>query len=173
MFILFIGLIVLVWSIVYFIREDEDFISSILATTLLTLIGMLFASLTSTMVSGIGSCHANYETVATHQNEIVCLQDSMGINGGRYAYRGYIDEKLQYVYLTKEEGKGITSKQIPADKTYINYTEENPRVVTREMQFSNPVLHFFSSGFEFNNEYDLYLPEGSIVIEGQYNIDLQ
>ena len=173
MFVLIVELIVLIWSLIYFIKEEESFGVSLLGTFLFSLVGLLGAILISLVVTAFGSCCANYEIVKTHQEEIVCLQDNMGINGYRYAYRGYIDEKLQYLYLTEEEGKGITSKQIPADRTYINYTDEKPRVITHEMQFSNPVLHFFSSGFEFYNEYSLYLPEGSIAVEGQYNIDLQ
>lgn len=173
MFILIVGLIVFICSIVSCIVTGENFGMSLLGTITFTFVGLFCATIISLIVTLFGSCYANYEVIETYQEEIVCLQDNMGVNGYKYAYRGYIDEELQYLYLTEEEGKGIISRQIPANQTYINYTDGNPQVIIYEMQFSNPVLRFFSCGAEFYNEYNLCLPEGSIVVEGQYNIDLQ
>ena len=121
MFILVVGLIVFICSMVYFIREEEGFGVIALGTFLFTLLSLLLAVLVSLLITAFGMDCANYETVATHQNEIVCLQDNMGIKGGRYAYRGYIDEKLQYIYLTKEEGKGTCRQRSYCGKK----TQEN------------------------------------------------
>ena len=174
MFIFLVGIVTAIICIIYFIKEEEMFIYSVAITLLISFLSFLLACLISLIVTGFGmASDANYETIETRQDEIVCLQDNMSMSGRRYAYRAYINEKLQYTYLTNETGKGITSKQIPADDTYINYTEEQPRVIQRTMVFSNPILGFFSSGLETDYEYDLYLPEGSIAVEGEYNIDLQ
>lgn len=173
MFIFLVGIITAIICIIYFIKEEEDFFPSAILTFLISIASMLLACIISLCVTGFGMNNANYETIETRQDEIVCLQDNMSVGGRRYAYRAYINEKLQYTYLTNETGKGIVSKQIPADDTYINYTEEQPRVIKRVMVFSNPILSFFSSGLETDYEYTLYLPEGSIAVEGEYNIDLQ
>ena len=120
--------------------------------------------------------------VGRSELQLIALKDNMavdGYHGGRYVYRGYIDEELQYTYLYEAKGKGVTSGHCDADRTYINYTKdaEQPKLVTVEYNIINPVWKFFSAndmaGASHRYEYYLYVPEGSIVAEGQYEVDLE
>jgi hypothetical protein len=120
--------------------------------------------------------------VSRSELQLIALKDNMavdGYHGGRYVYRGYIDEELQYTYLYEAKGKGVTSGRCDADKTYINYTKdaEQPKLITIEYNITNAVWKFFSvndmAGASHRYEYYLYVPEGSIVAEGQYEVDLE
>ena len=113
------------------------------------------------------------------ETPLIALKDNIAIEGNRYIYRGYIEEKLQYTYLYRKEGKGITSGRCDADKTYINYIKDNkqPRLIEIEYGLINRVWGFFTAGdigqATKKSEYYLYVPEGSIVAEGQYEVDLE
>ena len=117
--------------------------------------------------------------VGRSELQLIALKDNMAVNGGRYVYRGYINEKLQYTYLYEAQGKGVTSGRCDANKTYINYTKdaEQPKLVTVEYGIIHPIWKFFSAndivGASHRYEYYLYVPEGSIVAEGQYEVDLE
>lgn len=150
---------------------------SIMAGTLGVLLGFLASIIVSFNVpqTAVGE-------VKRTETQLIALKDNMAVDGycgGRYVYRGYIDEELQYTYLYEEEGKGITSGRCDADKTYINYTKdaEQPKLITIEYNITDPVWKFFSandmSGTSHRYEYYLYVPEGSIVAEGQYEVDLE
>ena len=143
--------------------------------------GLLLAFFASVIVSFCVPSTAVGEVGRT-ELQLNALNDKMaveGYHGGRYVYRGYIDEELQYTYLYKANGKGITSGHCDADKTYINYIKdaEQPKLVTVEYNIINPVWKFFSvndmAGASYRCEYYLYVPEGSIVTESQYEIDLE
>jgi hypothetical protein len=144
-------------------------------------LGLLLAFLASIIVSFCVPSTAVSE-VGRSELQLIALKDNMavdGYHGGRYVYRGYIDEELQYTYLYEAKGKGITSGCCDADKTYINYTKdaEQPKLVTVEYNITNPIWKFFSAndmaGASHRYEYYLYVPEGSIVAEGQYEVDLE
>lgn len=120
--------------------------------------------------------------VSRSELQLIALKDNMavdGYHGGRYVYRGYIDEELQYTYLYEAKSKGITSGHCDADRTYINYTKdaEQPKLVIIEYNITDPVWKFFSANdmaeASHRYEYYLYVPEGSIVAEGQYEVDLE
>ena len=123
--------------------------------------------------------------ISRTETQLVALQDNIsyqGYCGSRYVYRGYFEEELQYTYLYEKEGKGITSGQCEADKTYINYIQgdKKPKLITVRCGIINPIWDFFACspgelcGCETcGSEYYLYVPEGSIVTEGEYKIDLK
>ena len=181
MFIWLTGLIVFVVVFVLVLRTDgwrgEVFGFSILFGLMSVLLAFLVSIIVSVCVpqSVVGE-------VARTETQLIALKDNMavdGYRGGRYVYRGYIDEELQYTYLYEEEGKGITSGRCDADKTYINYTKENesPKLITIKYDITNPIWNFFSCndmvGASRRYEYYLYVPEGSIIAEGQYEVDLE
>lgn len=113
------------------------------------------------------------------ETPLIALKDNFSIEGSRYIYRGYIEEELQYTYLYKEEGKGVTFGRCDANKTYINYIKDNeqPRLIETEYGVINRVWAFFTAGdigsATKKCEYYLYVPSGSIVTEGQYEVDLE
>lgn len=182
MFIWIFGLIVFVVCFGLFIWTDgwhgiENFVLPII----LGITGLLVALLASVIISFWVPQSAVGE-VGRSEVPLIALKDNMAIEGyrsGKYVYRGYIGEELQYTYLYEVKDKGVTSGRCDADKTYVNYTKdaEQPKLVVVEYNIVNPVWKFFSAddkaGISHRYEYYLYVPEGSIVAESEYEIDLE
>ena len=181
MFIWLTGLVVFVIFFGLFLWTEGWCGETVGIPAMLGVVCLLLAFLASIIVSFCVPSTAVGE-VDRSELQLIALKDNMavdGYHGGRYVYRGYIDEELQYTYLYEAKGKGVTSGRCDADRTYINYTKdaEQPKLVTVEYNITNPVWKFFSAndmaGASHRYEYYLYVPEGSIVAEGQYEVDLE
>lgn len=182
MFIWLTGLIVFVVVFILFLRTDGWQHGGVFGVSILIgIMSMLLALVVSIIVSVCVPQTAIGE-VARTETQLIALKDNMavdGYHGGRYVYRGYIDEELQYTYLYEAEGKGTASGHCDADKTYINYIKdaEQPKLITIKYDITNPIWNFFSCndmvGASRRYEYYLYVPEGSIIAEGQYEVDLE
>ena len=139
--------------------------------------GLLFALLAtfiSMIISVFVVCSEVPEIVPAEQTRIdlLALKDH---NSSYYLRRGYVKDSLKYVYLYEEEGKGIATDTVSADLSYINYIKdgEQPYLIRTYYRFKNPLLHFFLTDVIINTEYSIFVPEGSIVAEGTYEIDLE
>lgn len=178
MFMLFVGIIVCIGVFVYLLWNESPFEGYFIPMSLtIGLCAALVAMLIAIMVGGIASCcDAKIEQTNETRTELIALQDNFGTNGIYYLHRAYIDEELQYSYLYNVEGKGICSGRVEADETYVNYIAEGerPYLVKHEYNFANPIIRFISGDF-FGPfvDYSLYIPEGSITVENQYEIDLE
>lgn len=181
MFIWLTGLVVFVVFFGLFLWTEGWCGETVSIPVMLGVVCLLLAFLASIIVSFCVPSTAVGE-VGRSELQLIALKDNMavdGYHGGRYVYRGYIDEELQYTYLYEAKGKGVTSGRCDADRTYINYTKdaEQPKLVTVEYNITDPVWKFFSvndmAGASHRYEYYLYVPEGSIVAEGQYEVDLE
>ena len=184
MIILIIGLLIFVGTIIYVVVDGKGwcgFVDTIIFPAVFALI-ISFVSMFLCLLVSCAIPKTAIGEVGRSELQLIALKDNMavdGYHGGRYVYRGYIDEELQYTYLYEAKGKGVTSGRCDADRTYINYTKdaEQPKLVTVEYNITNPVWKFFSAndmaGVSHRYEYYLYVPEGSIVAEGEYEIDLE
>ena len=183
MIILIISLLVFIGTVIYVVINEKGW-CGFTNTILLPALFSLVTSVVSTLICLLVSC-AIPETaigeIGRTEAELIDFKDNMAIEGchGRYVYREYIDEELQYTYLYEVEGKGVTSGHCDADKVYINYisNEEAPKLITVDYGVTDPIWKFFSAndiaGAFHRYEYYLYVPEGSIVAEGQYEVDLE
>lgn len=147
---------------------------------LISIVGGLFTFLISALTvlcisAAMCGTDLEYEVTATAETELIALQDEMAI-GSRYAYRGYINEELKYTYLYEVPDKGITSGQVKADNCYINYISENekPKLVKKYYHVKNSFVNFITFDSIVDKvEYSLCVPFGSIIAEGEYEIDLE
>jgi hypothetical protein len=181
MFIWLTGLVVFVVFFVWFLWAEGLHGETFGIPIMLGIVSLLLAVLASIVISFCVPKTA-VDEVSRSELQLIALKDNMaveGYHGGRYVYRGYINEELQYTYLYEAKGKGVTSGRCDADKTYINYIKgaEQPKLVIVEYNITNPIWKLFSvndiTGNSHRYEYYLYVPEGSIVVEGQYEVDLE
>ncbi len=109
--------------------------------------------------------------------DINSLKDTTTIEGRIYGRRGYIEEDMSYFFL-RNDSYGERMGHIPADKTYIQYNnEEKPHIsVFKEKTYAPqwlkkllPVNLFFTENVI---RYELVVPSGS-VIEDTYEIDME
>lgn len=138
-----------------------------LAGTVIGLLSILFMSAYAT---------GNYETeiIETEEIEIYALADNprySNVMSGVFIVQSITNEKLKYGYMYKIEGKGYGFSEVSAEHSYINYTNEQPKVIINTYDYSNELLRklgiFLING---DTEYIFYIPEGSQVIDN-YIVD--
>ena len=167
----------LIVAIIFFIKEQSDWgdwLCSLGASFAAAIITVLISSVIAVCFTGVAYDEDKLLPVETIETELVALNDNMEITGIRYLCSGYIDEELQYTYLYNVPGKGITSGSIKANKCYI-IESEKPKLVTTiyAIETSRFVDFFTFNCLLKETEYTLFVPNGSIVSEGEYKIDLE
>lgn len=173
---LFFGIVFVIVCIAVLVITciDEGFsIGGLLMSICGGLLFTLLAVLISMIVSIFVVC-SDAPVVPDTQTrvDLLALKDH---NASYYLRRGYVKDSLKYVYLYEEEGKGIASDTVPANLSYINYIKdgEQPYLIKTYYRFKNPLLHFFLIDVMINTEYSIFVPEGSVMAEGTYEIDLE
>ena len=191
MIILGVGIgIFLAMALYYRFKEKDNLLCSLFGGFLSGLVGMIVATLFVIIAGLICMPHGEdckcenkgsmceYVRAAENETELIALKDNNLVSGrhGSYIYRGYIDEKLKYTYLYEIPNKGITVGKVSASSTYIKFIEDDskPRLITKQYKVKNWFVDLITFDTMVNyTEYVLYIPEGSIVVEGEYNIDLE
>lgn len=133
-----------------FLLAGCDSIIEYIVCSLFSMFGSIFLSLVVIECANPETYSA--ETIATY--DIIALSDNFSSEDG-----------LCYSFLYQTD-KGITSKSIKADKTYIQETSDAPYTV----RFKNPVLNVLFGSW--STEYNIYIPEGSFIQDG-YGISLE
>lgn len=174
-FVITIG--ILVWILYTVLNRKKDSEEVLIDASLYGIVAILIATIISLILGNFIPETAIGEISRT-ETPLIALKDNMAVEGHQYAYRAYINEELQYTYLYEIEGKGLTSGRCDADATYINYIQpnESPRIIKIEKSITHPLWNYLIVGksiYNFETEYYLYVPEGSVIAEGQYEIDLK
>ena len=138
-----------------------------IAGTVIGLLSILFISIYATY-----NCET--EIIETEEVEIYALADNprySNVMSGVFIVQSITNEELKYGYMYKIEGKGYGFSEVSAEHSYLNYTNEQPKVIINTYNYSNKMLHKLSIFLMKNNtEYIFYIPEGSQVIDN-YIID--
>ena len=160
-------------AIEYLTSNDFDCIT-ILSGLLGGLLGILIGLLSILFVSAYATDNCETEIIETEEIEIYALADNprySNVMSGVFIVQSITNEKLKYGYMYKIEGKGYSFSEVSADRSYLNYTNEQPKVIINTYDYSNELLRklgiFLING---NTEYIFYIPEGSQVIDN-YVID--
>lgn len=116
----------------------------------------------------------NTEEYHTSWN-ITAMQDNFNTHGRFYIRSGYIETDLYYYYFYPTKN-GLKSSYIPANKTYLNYTTDEPHIERYTRRWNKSWIkwftHFDAQNYVTNDVYyKAYVPEGSV--EQSFNMDLQ
>lgn len=137
------------------------------------LCGFLIALVICLIASGGIFTIVDTDIVSTR--EIYALNDNAMVNGhiggGIFCASGYVNEDYVYVVLVNSD-KGLKIETYKTDETYIQYTDETPRVEEIRNEVSKGVDFFFGDGFMDTTEYIIYIPTNSQVANN-YVIDLE
>ena len=124
-------------------------------------------------------CNTRPVETSQWQFNINALQDNMGVEGRfRYGGRGYINDELSY-YYSRTMSRGEIIEHIPANKTYIRYSDtEKPHVEVHQKCVDIPKWMykvFFLKGMndKTTDYYVIVAPEGTITNTEQYEIDMK
>lgn len=166
-------IVAIIAPIVLVIKGDLwDFGAGVWLVMMILFCGFLLSS----MIAFVGGCFIScgnvpLETECIESVDIVSLKDNFNTEGVFCIGSGSIEEDLVY-YYAYESDKGITIGEIPANETYINYSNDKPRLETYNTHFESEFLkHNFVYLGEDAEYYKLYIPEGSVIEE--YKIDLE
>lgn len=170
-----IWVIAIIAVILFAIYEDWwwSWGEAILLTGLLLIAALLLAFL----ICMLCSCFTSYSPHCTviETTEIIAMHDGSEVNGrvggGIFCASGYIDEEPIYKVLIKTD-KGLQTKTYKASESYVQFTNEIPRVETRRVEAIGFWNFFCGDGFLDKHEYIIYIPEDSVVAN-DYVLDLQ
>lgn len=106
------------------------------------------------------------------EQKIFALSDSSSIQGARYVFSGYMNERLVYRYVTDTE-KGKHIEEVSGWKVYINEGDYLPMVKIHTTQFKRTWFYWFAHDiFHSDEDYvEFFVPKNTIISE--YNIDLK
>ena len=132
------------------------------------------------IVSLIASCIYRPMVDYDYSFKINSLKDNLvtegEFHGSMFAMSGYIDGELSYFY-SREYSNGTKIGHIPASDTYIQYNnDEHPKVTVYKEKSDYPEWFkkvFFDFEYDTLKYYVITVPEGSIVTNGMYQIDME
>ena len=179
MFILGVGISLFLGMTLYYCFKEKDGLThSLIGGFLSGLLGIIMATLFVVIMGLIYMPHGvdcecenkdsmcEYVLASENETKLIALKDNSLIS----------NQYGNYVYLYEVPDKGITAKKVPANATYIKYIEDDskPRLITKNYKVKNQFIDLITFDAMVNyTEYVLYIPEGSIAVEGEYNIDLE
>lgn len=122
----------------------------------------------------VGECVSEAPThpIEIHDEPIYALVDNSGTDGTLFLGTGQIKDTLVYRYVVKDEFGRYSVKQHNCSESYIVYTDETPHITTIENEFDSKGLRWWYDDIK-NTEYIFYVPEGSIGLVSEYDIDLK
>ena len=113
--------------------------------------------------------NTDFDSDLVETTNLVSLADNYGFEGSAFIFSSCVNSELQYTYLYESE-RGLTTKTIGADNTYLRYTNDAPIIEKYKERHPNWLINWlFIPGGTY---YIIYVPEGS-VITNQYSVDLQ
>ena len=149
----------------------------------LTLLGFVIFALVGVLIGFVGSVFTgsilyksinNTEEYYTSWN-ITAMQDNLNTHGRFYIRSGYIETDLYYYYFYSTKD-GLKNDYVPANKTYLNYTTDEPHIERYTRRWNKSWIKWFTfvdaQDYATNDVYyKAYVPEGSV--DQSFSIDLQ
>lgn len=116
----------------------------------------------------------SHEYYVKNDFEIVAMQDNLNTNGRFYLTHGMIETDLYYFYM-RETSRGLKQGKMPANNTYITYTEDTPHVEYYETRFKEDVkwvdLFTLNDRCYVESYYRAYVPTGTV--QEDFYVDLK
>lgn len=148
--------------------------TSILCGFLGSLMGAIVGFLSILFISAYATGNCETEIIETEEAEIYAIADNprySNVMSGVFIVQSITNEELKYGYMYKIEGKGYGFAEVSADRSYLNYTNEQPKVIINTYDYSNKLLNKLGIFLmKDKKEYIFYIPEDSQVIDN-YIID--
>ena len=167
---IFIG--VYIAFLIYMHNECEIDFLAILLGFLLSLVCSAF--ITGCVGLGIFVVDKTVLPDAESTTPIIALIDDENTHGNRYLWRETINEDVYYRYIVKDEF-GYEQKKVKADEnTRIKYVGAStvPYIEIYGYKYTSGFARFLYGDCS-DKFYIFYVPEGSIIVDGHYEIDMR
>lgn len=134
--------------------------------------GLLIGFMLSLALSIVLDCTLEKEYYLYDKNQVYALQDGNSMNGNFFLGSGYIDGKMKYTYLVKED-RGMEIKTISTEGNYIKESNsKSPNIKTYSSRHKNKTMeHLFPMAFLSDKYSIITVPKHSIRYD--YNVDLK
>lgn len=129
-----------------------------------------------------GLCFVCPSETSQWEFDINALRDNLvtegEFRGSMFGIRGSVDGEISYFY-SRSLSLGEKIEHIPANKTYVRYSDtDHPHVEVHQSRIDIPdwmydVFFLKWMNNKQTNYYVLVVPEGTIVNEGTYEIDMK
>lgn len=151
----------------YMLYEADNFAEKVGMGMLGLIMGVLIGFL---IWAALGSAIGIFlpEKVELQTQQIIALQDNIGVEGSFFLGSGAIDSEPHYTYMIETE-RGFKLENVEADDSYIIY-DNSPRIETRYKSLKYDWMYLIAIKWP-SAEYTFYIPEGSIYTG--YKVDLQ
>ena len=134
----------------------------------LSIFGFVIGALLILIGGGLVGCALPQEEVC-QTYDLVALQDNIGVEGHKYLFNGYIEDKLKIRYIINtEKGKHIQTID-DISNVYINDNSKIAQLKVYEHKFKYDWFNWIGVVLE-SQKYVFYVPEGTIITN--YEIDL-
>lgn len=111
----------------------------------------------------ISACSLREAVKQVETVKINVLFGNQAIYVSRYSNSG----KMKYHYIVQTE-KGLAFDEVCAKDSYINFTNEAPRIEIYETRPKNSIINFLFGWTDY--EYHFYVPEGSVIDSFEINL---
>lgn len=135
------------------------------------IMSILLSILLSIAIFLIISITANTQEYISNEQEITCLTDNSSLEGAKFLFSGYINEKQIYKTFVLNSDGSKSYKEYNTDNSKI-YEDGQNKVVTYGAKFTNKiVIWLLNEEIQISqNRYEIHIPTDSITTE--FNIDL-
>ena len=175
MLIIILAIFGLILGIVYEYSTLLEFDGTTILTGILgSFMGAIIGVLSIFFISAYATYNCETEIIETEETEIYAIADNprySNVMSGVFIVQSITNEELKYGYMYKIEGKGYGFAEVSAEHSYLNYTNEQPKIVINTLDYSSKILRKLGISLMTNKkEYIFYIPEDSQVIDN-YIID--
>ena len=173
--LIIVGLITI--GIIIYLWKDNpcydfwDVIGNIGWSIVMIIVGVISMGLTFLTTSGITTLCADVEYDKVSESKIIALNDNLTVQDSYYVMSGYVDGDLYYYYYVQEEDLGYITKKVPANDSFIQYTEDEPRIEKYESHFINDAAYFWGGACMKDFRYIIYCPKDTVTNE--FTIELK
>ena len=174
MLIIILAIIGLILGIVYEYSTLLEFDgTTVLCGFLGSLMGTIIGFFSVLFISTYATYNCETEIIETEEAEIYAIADNprySNVMSGVFIVQSITNEELKYGYMYKIEGKGYGFAEVSAERSYLNYTNEQPKIVINTYDYSSKILRKLGIFLIEEKEYIFCIPEDSQVIDN-YIID--
>lgn len=132
------------------------------------MMGLIIGLIPSIFLSSmIGFCLP--KQIVIKEEKIISLSDNTSVEGIKYLFGGYIDEKYIYRYVIETDNGKQIKELDNNENVYIKYDNSNPRIVSEYSEFKSDWYCIFAINLSTPKK-TIHVPEGTITEKYEINL---
>ena len=151
---------------IWFYFMTESFGDALLGSIIGLFAGTLACLIIGTVIGGFLPVKEVVE-----EKPLYALTDTTSIQGSKYLFSGYIEDKLTYRYIIDTE-RGKHLEEINTTNVYINEGDYDPHVKIYNTELAKDWYYWFANNLVYDTTYyEFYVPKNTLI--HNYQVDLE